>query len=241
MGRRRALTEQAAEAAVDQACRSLRLPTVRAWVTELADVAGEGAADLPRVPRRAAARRVRRPGTPPLHPTSEGRRVPAGEVLADFDFDANPAINPATIHTLATCAWVRSGDPLCLIGDSGTGKTHLLIGLGTAAAQAACGSTTPWPPSWPTSSSSPLTNGSSPRPSPGTAGSTCTVRGDRGPAHLRRQHHRDRTISYRLARARTRRAAAASLIPRAATRCASSVSPNAPGIRSLTMPFASMK
>lgn len=29
----------------------------------------------------------------------------------------------------------RKGDPLCLIGDSGTGKSHLLIGLGTAAAQ----------------------------------------------------------------------------------------------------------
>jgi len=61
---------------------------------------------------------------------------PREKWLADFDFDANPAINPATTHTLATCAWVRAGDPLCLIGDSGTGKTHLLIGLGTAAAQA---------------------------------------------------------------------------------------------------------
>ncbi len=30
----------------------------------------------------------------------------------------------------------RKGQPLCLIGDSGTGKTHLLIGLGTAAAEA---------------------------------------------------------------------------------------------------------
>ena len=31
--------------------------------------------------------------------------------------------------------WVRKGQPLCLIGDSGTGKSHLLIGLGTAAAE----------------------------------------------------------------------------------------------------------
>ncbi|MFI8266684.1 ATP-binding protein [Streptomyces sp. NPDC085665] len=33
-----------------------------------------------------------------------------------------------------TCEWVKKGEPLCLIGDSGTGKSHLLIGLGTAAA-----------------------------------------------------------------------------------------------------------
>jgi DNA replication protein DnaC len=31
---------------------------------------------------------------------------------------------------------VKNGQPLCLIGDSGTGKTHLLIALGTAAAHA---------------------------------------------------------------------------------------------------------
>jgi DNA replication protein DnaC len=40
------------------------------------------------------------------------------------------------IHQLATCAWVKAGHPLCLIGDSGTGKSHLLIGLGAAAAEA---------------------------------------------------------------------------------------------------------
>jgi DNA replication protein DnaC len=55
--------------------------------------------------------------------------------LNDFNFDANPNINAATINTLARCDWVRKGEPLCLIGDSGTGKTHLLIALGTAAAQ----------------------------------------------------------------------------------------------------------
>jgi IstB-like ATP binding protein len=40
------------------------------------------------------------------------------------------------IHTLATCDWVKKGLPLCLIGDSGTGKSHLLIALGTEAAMA---------------------------------------------------------------------------------------------------------
>jgi DNA replication protein DnaC len=74
--------------------------------------------------RRRSARRVKAAG------------FPREKWLADFDFDANPVINPATIHTLAGCAWVRAGEPLCLIGDSGTGKSHLLIGLGTAAAEA---------------------------------------------------------------------------------------------------------
>ena len=32
--------------------------------------------------------------------------------------------------------WVKKGQPLCLIGDSGTGKSHLLIALGTEAAMA---------------------------------------------------------------------------------------------------------
>lgn len=51
------------------------------------------------------------------------------------DFEANPNVSPATIHTVARGDWIRRGDPLCLIGDSGTGKSHLLIGLGTAAAE----------------------------------------------------------------------------------------------------------
>ncbi|MDT7596099.1 MAG: hypothetical protein QOJ06_1645, partial [Pseudonocardiales bacterium] len=46
---------------------------------------------------------------------------PREKWLADFDFDANPAINAATIHTLARCEWVNKGEPLCLIGDSEAG------------------------------------------------------------------------------------------------------------------------
>lgn len=40
------------------------------------------------------------------------------------------------MNTLATTGWVNAGQPLCLIGDSGTGKSHLLIGIGTAVAEA---------------------------------------------------------------------------------------------------------
>ncbi|MGH3517475.1 MAG: hypothetical protein ACRDQ7_08695 [Haloechinothrix sp.] len=37
--RRRSMTEQAADAAIDQACRSLRLPTMRACVGAIDDAA----------------------------------------------------------------------------------------------------------------------------------------------------------------------------------------------------------
>jgi DNA replication protein DnaC len=37
---------------------------------------------------------------------------------------------------LSDPSWVKAGQPLCLIGDSGTGKSHLLIGIGTAMAEA---------------------------------------------------------------------------------------------------------
>jgi DNA replication protein DnaC len=73
--------------------------------------------------RRSSVRRVKAAG------------FPRDKWLGDFDFDANTNINPATIHTLASGDWIRKGQPLCLIGDSGTGKSHLLIGLGTAAAE----------------------------------------------------------------------------------------------------------
>ncbi|MFE9102204.1 ATP-binding protein [Actinomadura geliboluensis] len=56
--------------------------------------------------------------------------------MREFDFEANPGIDPATIHTLASSEWAKKSEPLCLIGDSGTGKSHLLIVLGTEAAMA---------------------------------------------------------------------------------------------------------
>ena len=41
----------------------------------------------------------------------------------------------ATLATLAAGAWIDTGEPVVLLGDSGTGKTHLLVGLGLAACE----------------------------------------------------------------------------------------------------------
>ena len=129
-------SEQAIDAAIDSATRLLRLPTFRDRYGEFADAAGREQlsyraflselllAECDDREERRAARRVHEAG------------FPRPKTLVDFDFAANTAINPATINTLAGCGWVSKGQSLCLIGDSGTGKSHLLIGLGTAAAQA---------------------------------------------------------------------------------------------------------
>jgi DNA replication protein DnaC len=48
--------------------------------------------------------------------------------LAGFNTGHIPGI-AATLATLATGAWIEAGQSLVLLGDSGTGKTHLLISL----------------------------------------------------------------------------------------------------------------
>jgi len=133
---RHGMTEEAATAAVESACRMLRLPTIRTRFDEIAGAAQREQmgylgflaelllAECEDRDRRRSARRVKAAG------------YPREKWLTDFDYDANPNVSPAMINTLASCNWIRSGEPLCLIGDSGTGKSHLLIGLGTAAAQA---------------------------------------------------------------------------------------------------------
>jgi len=61
------------------------------------------------------------------------REAKFGEVkdLADFDWKFNaPAIDRAQIEQLATGEFVRRGENLVMVGQSGVGKTHLLKGLG---------------------------------------------------------------------------------------------------------------
>lgn len=72
---------------------------------------------------RRAQRRVKDAGFP-LVKTLEG-----------FDFQRAPHLPQALIRELATCGFMDEAEPVILLGDPGTGKTHLATAIGVAAAR----------------------------------------------------------------------------------------------------------
>src|SRR5207245_2359712 len=47
------------------------------------------------------------------------------KTIEDFDFTFNPTIPKAKILELATCAFVARRENVCLVGQTGVGKSHL--------------------------------------------------------------------------------------------------------------------
>ena len=62
--------------------------------------------------------------------------LPAPWRLGDFDFDAQPSVDPKLIAELATLRFVEDKGNVLLIGPPGVGKTMLAVGLGHAAVDA---------------------------------------------------------------------------------------------------------
>src|ERR1700746_4097742 len=60
-------------------------------------------------------------------------RVPRMKTLEEFDFVRNGKVSAQQIHELARGDYIAKAEPIIFIGDSGTGKTHLLTGLAVAA------------------------------------------------------------------------------------------------------------
>ena len=55
--------------------------------------------------------------------------------LDSFDFKAIPSLNKALTMELARCEFVNRRENVIALGPSGTGKTHVTLGLGLAACQ----------------------------------------------------------------------------------------------------------
>ena len=131
------MSEVAAIAAIGAATRDLKLPSVRTEAEALAaDAAKAQVGHLPflaevlarEVDDRTERRRQRR--------ISEAR-FPRLKRLEDFDVDAaGEGVSPVTLAALSGLGFLAEAYPVVLLGDSGTGKSHLLIGTGVAAAQA---------------------------------------------------------------------------------------------------------
>ena len=62
-------------------------------------------------------------------------RFPATKSLDSFDFKALPALNKTLTLELARCEYIERRENVIALGNSGTGKTHVALGLGLAACQ----------------------------------------------------------------------------------------------------------
>ena len=62
-------------------------------------------------------------------------RFPAVKSLDTFDFPAIPSVNKALVMELARCEYVQRRENVIAVGNSGTGKTHVALGLGLATGQ----------------------------------------------------------------------------------------------------------
>jgi DNA replication protein DnaC len=125
----------ALEALIDAHAVELKLPTVRRRFRALAEeaireqqtpVAYLGALLEAEMTERAERREKRR---------LIDARFPQIKRLEDFRFSDNPKIPQTTIAALAEGSWIDDRDSIILIGDSGTGKTHLCIALAVCACQ----------------------------------------------------------------------------------------------------------
>lgn len=125
---------QALEAGtIRQSCKQLRMPTIAAQFTKLADEAAKQkqthlayldallSLEVDERERHVIDRRLRE------------AKLPRMKTLDDFDFAQSPKISVGEIGRLAEGAYLERAEPVVLIGDCGTGKTHLATALCVAA------------------------------------------------------------------------------------------------------------
>jgi len=120
------------QATILQHCKVLHLPTVgqcgplaeqavRERHSHLGYLEVLLAAEVDERERHAIARRLK------------DAHLPRVKTLDEFDFSQAPKVSATQIRELADGGYIDRTEPVVLIGDCGTGKTHLLTGLCVAA------------------------------------------------------------------------------------------------------------
>ena len=86
--------------------------------------------------RRMVERRIRQARFPAVKslPSQACCACPAGQRIS-FDFKAIASLNKMLVLELARCEYVERRENIIALGNSGTGKTHIALGLGLAACQ----------------------------------------------------------------------------------------------------------
>jgi DNA replication protein DnaC len=118
---------------LEQHLKALRLPTIQAECTKLAQECLSQGVDhldfllklceleLIERERKGAARRLK------------AACLPAIKLISEFDFAAQPTINRLLVLDLMRCEYISKRENVLLIGTSGTGKTHVATSLAVEA------------------------------------------------------------------------------------------------------------
>ena len=126
---------EAPQLLLDHHLKTLKLPT---FLREYSKVARQCAAEgldhvqfLARLVELELIDRERRM----IERRIKAARFPAVKSLDSFDFKAIPSLNKMQVLELARCEWIERRENVIALGPSGTGKTHIALGLGLAACQ----------------------------------------------------------------------------------------------------------
>ena len=115
--------------------KTLKLPTfLREYDKVARQCASEGVDHVRYLPRLAELELIDRERRM-IERRIKAARFPTVKSLDSFDFKAIPALNKALVLELARCAYIDRGENIIALGPSGTGKTHVALGLGLAACQ----------------------------------------------------------------------------------------------------------
>ena len=115
--------------------KALKLPTFLREYDKLAQQCAAEGVDHPRYLLRLAELELIDRERRTVERRIKEARFPTVKSLDSFDFTAIPSLNKTLVLELARCEYVTRRDNVIAVGNSGTGKTHIALGLGLAACQ----------------------------------------------------------------------------------------------------------
>jgi DNA replication protein DnaC len=113
--------------------KRLRLPMILAEHEKLAREADEANGSYAEYLLRLTELEVAKRSANAVASRIRQAMFPVHKELDEFDFSATPNLDKRKIVEMSRCQWVTQHTNCCLLGQAGTGKTHLAIALGLAA------------------------------------------------------------------------------------------------------------
>jgi DNA replication protein DnaC len=125
--------ENLEQASVRQYCKAVRMPTIAANFLALAEQAVKENHSHIRYLEALLAMESEERDRHAITNRMREAQLPRLKTLEEFDFAQAPKIPAARIRELAEGGYIDRSEPVVLIGECGTGKSHLATGLCVAA------------------------------------------------------------------------------------------------------------